>query len=132
VPRCWKGTGALCEGLSGRFCFKPCNVRDTAAIETSVQHVGEAQGIDLLVNKTQAASSLYLLPGSSAAAGTRCSVFTVTKAAYPFLKARRGSVASISLSDVDRIATHIRQCERWSQPIRFGIMARPGVQATFH
>jgi citronellol/citronellal dehydrogenase len=44
-------------------------------------------------------------------------IFTVTKAAYPFLKARRGSVVNISLSGVDR----------GSMGIAHSIAARAGV-----
>jgi citronellol/citronellal dehydrogenase len=102
-----EGTAKLCQGLSGRFAFKPCNVRDSAAIEALVHEVGEAQGIDLLVNN---AGGQFFAPaleitrrGWDAVIDLNLSaVFTVTKAAYPFLKARRGAVASISLSGVDR------------------------------
>jgi citronellol/citronellal dehydrogenase len=102
-----EGTTRLCEALSGRFSFKPCNVRDTAAIEALVQEVGEAQGIDLVVNN---AGGQFFAPateisrrGWDAVIDLNLSaVFTVTKAAYPFLKARCGAVISISLSGVDR------------------------------
>jgi len=100
-------TAALCQGASGRFAYKPCNVRDVAAAEALVDEAGREQGIDLLVNN---AGGQFFAPateisrrGWDAVIDLNLSaVFTVTKAAYPFLKAARGAVASISLSGVDR------------------------------
>jgi citronellol/citronellal dehydrogenase len=102
-----EGTAALCEGAAGRFSFEPCNVRDTPAVEALVAKVGAAQGIDLLVNN---AGGQFFAPateisrrGWDAVIDLNLSaVFTVTKAAYPYLKARRGAVANISLSGIDR------------------------------
>jgi citronellol/citronellal dehydrogenase len=115
-------TKRLAEDLPGRFDHEPCNVRDTAAIEALVQRVGDRQGIDLLVNN---AGGQFFAPaadisrkGWDAVIDVNLSaVFTVTKAAYPFLKARRGSVVSLSLSGVDR----------GSMGIAHSIAARAGV-----
>jgi citronellol/citronellal dehydrogenase len=100
-------TASLTHGMAGKFSYQACNVRDTEAIEVLIREVGESQGIDLLVNN---AGGQFFAPateisrkGWDAVIDLNLSaVFTVTKAAYPYLKARRGSVASISLSGVDR------------------------------
>jgi citronellol/citronellal dehydrogenase len=115
-------TARSAVGVAGRFEHEPCNVRDTAAIEALVQRVGERQGIDLLVNN---AGGQFFAPatgisrkGWDAVIDVNLSaVFVVTKAAYPFLKARRGSVVNISLSGVDR----------GSMGIAHSIAARAGV-----
>ena len=115
-------TADLAEGLPGRFGFEPCNVRDTEAIEALVRRVGDRQGIDLLVNN---AGGQFFAPatgisrkGWDAVIDVNLSaVFVVTKAAYPYLKAREGAVVSISLSGVDR----------GSMGIAHSIAARAGV-----
>lgn len=115
-------TAKLAEGLPGRFSYEPCNVRDTEAIEALVNQVGQRQGIDLLVNN---AGGQFFAPatgisrkGWDAVIDVNLSaVFVVTKAAHPFLKARRGTVLSISLSGVDR----------GSMGIAHSIAARAGV-----
>lgn len=115
-------TARLAEGLPGRFSHEPCSVRDTPAIEALVTRVGERQGIDLLVNN---AGGQFFAPatdinrkGWDAVIDVNLtSVFIVTKAAYPFLKARQGAVINISLSGVDR----------GSMGIAHSIAARAGV-----
>jgi citronellol/citronellal dehydrogenase len=115
-------TGRLAEGLPGAFTHEPCNVRETAAIEALVNKVGERQGIDLLVNN---AGGQFFAPASGISRKgwdavidvNLSAVFVVTKAAYPFLKARHGSVINISLSGVDR----------GSMGIAHSIAARAGV-----
>ncbi len=115
-------TGRLAAGLPGRFSYEPCNVRDTDAIEALIRRAGEAQGIDLLVNN---AGGQFFSPaagisrkGWDAVIDVNLSaVFVVTKAAYPFLKKRRGAVVSMSLSGVDR----------GSMGIAHSIAARAGV-----
>ncbi|HVR52687.1 MAG TPA: SDR family oxidoreductase [Pseudorhodoferax sp.] len=115
-------TGRLGEGLPGRFSCEPCNVRETEAIEALVKKVGERQGIDLLVNN---AGGQFFAPatgisrkGWDAVIDVNLSaIFVVTKAAYPFLKARKGAVVNISLSGVDR----------GSMGIAHSIAARAGV-----
>jgi citronellol/citronellal dehydrogenase len=115
-------TARRCEGLAGGFSFRPCNVRDTPAVEALVAEVGEAQGIDLLVNN---AGGQFFAPaveisrkGWDAVIDLNLSaIFTVTKAAHPYLKARRGAVVSLSLSGVDR----------GSMGIAHSIAARAGV-----
>jgi len=115
-------TGKLAQGLAGRFEYTGANIRDTAAVEALVAQVGERQGIDLLVNN---AGGQFFAPateisrkGWDAVIDTNLnSVFVITKAAYPFLKARQGSVVNISLSGVDR----------GSMGIAHSIAARAGV-----
>ncbi|MCD0504478.1 SDR family oxidoreductase [Bordetella petrii] len=115
-------TGELAQGLPGRYEYEPCNVRDTEAIEALVAKVGERQGIDLLVNN---AGGQFFAPatgisrkGWDAVIDVNLSaIFVVTKAAYPYLKARKGSVVCISLSGVDR----------GSMGIAHSIAARAGV-----
>ena len=115
-------THQLALGLPGAFNFKACNVRDTSAIEALVAQVGEQQGIDLLVNN---AGGQFFSPASEISRKgwdavldlNLSSVFVVTKAAYPYLKARQGSVISLSLSGV----------ERGSMGIAHSIAARAGV-----
>lgn len=115
-------TGRLADGLPGRFGFAPCNVRETEAVEALVRHVGDTQGIDLLVNN---AGGQFFAPATSISRKgwdavidvNLSAIFTVTKAAHPYLKARRGSVVSISLSGVDR----------GSMGIAHSIAARAGV-----
>jgi len=100
-------TASLTNGMAGQFTYKPCNVRDTEAVEALVREVGESRGIDLLVNN---AGGQFFAPATAISRKgwdsvidlNLSAVFTVTKAAYPYLKASRGSVASISLSGVDR------------------------------
>lgn len=121
-PEALAETGKLAEGLPGRFSYEPCNVRETEAIGSLVSRVGQRQGIDLLVNN---AGGQFFAPatgisrkGWDAVIDVNLSaVFVVTKAAYPFLKARRGTVLSISLSGVDR----------GSMGIAHSIAARAGV-----
>jgi citronellol/citronellal dehydrogenase len=115
-------TAALAQGLPASFRFEPCNVRETAAIEDLVKRVGEAHGIDLLVNN---AGGQFFAPatgisrrGWDAVIDVNLSaIFVVTKAAYSFLKARQGTVVNISLSGVDR----------GSMGIAHSIAARAGV-----
>ncbi len=100
-------TASLAELLPGTFRFESCNVRDSDAISALVQRVGEEGGIDLLVNN---AGGQFFAPASEISRRgwdavidlNLSAVFTVTKAAYPFLRASRGAVVSISLSGVDR------------------------------
>jgi citronellol/citronellal dehydrogenase len=115
-------TGRLAESLPGRFRHEACNVRETEAIESLVQRVGSEHGIDLLVNN---AGGQFFAPaagisrkGWDAVIDVNLNaVFVVTKAAYPFLRARSGAVVSISLSGVDR----------GSMGIAHSIAARAGV-----
>ena len=115
-------TARLAEGLPGRFSHEPCNVRDTPAIEALVTRIGERQGIDLLVNN---AGGQFFAPATDISRKgwdavidvNLTSVFIVTKAAHPFLKARQGAVINISLSGVDR----------GSMGIAHSIAARAGV-----
>ena len=116
------GTAALARGLPATFRYETCNVRETEAIEALVAKVGDSHGIDLLVNN---AGGQFFAPatgisrrGWDAVIDVNLNaVFVVTKAAYPYLKARRGTVVNISLSGVDR----------GSMGIAHSIAARAGV-----
>lgn len=115
-------TGALAQCLPGKFSFETCDVRRTEAIEALVKKVGDHQGIDLLVNN---AGGQFFSPaigisrkGWDAVIDLNLSaIFVVTKAAYPFLKRRKGCVINISLSGVNR----------GSMGIAHSIAARAGV-----
>jgi citronellol/citronellal dehydrogenase len=100
-------TARLANGMPGKFSFEPRNVRDTDAVEALVKKVGDRQGIDLLVNNAggqffSAATGISRKGWDAVIDVNLSAVFVVTKAAYPFLKARKGSVVNISLSGVDR------------------------------
>lgn len=107
TPEKLQGTADLAKGRAGKFWFEPCNVREIDAIENLVVKVGDAQGIDLLVNN---AGGQFFAPATAISRRgwdsvidlNLSAVFTVTKAAYPYLKTSRGAVVSISLSGVDR------------------------------
>lgn len=115
-------TARLAEGLPGRFAFETCNVRDADAVTALVAKVGEAQGIDLLVNN---AGGQFFAPATEISKrGWEAvidlnlnAVFTVTKAAHPFLKARRGAVVNMSLTGA----------LRGSMGLAHSIAARAGV-----
>jgi citronellol/citronellal dehydrogenase len=100
-------TASLCEVDPGRFEFEPCDVRDTEAIESIMRSLGDRMGLDLLVNN---AGGQFYAPAlkisrkgwDSVIDLNLSAVFTVIKAAYPYLKSRRGAVINISLSGVDR------------------------------
>lgn len=100
-------TASLASGLSGSFAFESCNVRDVAAVEDLVRRVGEAAGLDLLVNN---AGGQFYAPALEISRNgwdsvidlNLSAVFTITKAAHPYLKRARGGVVSISLTGVDR------------------------------
>lgn len=115
-------TGRLAEGLAGRYRFEPCNVRETEAIEKLVASVGDESGLDLLVNNAGgqffAPATAISRKGWDAVLDVNLNaVFVVTRAAYPFLKARSGAVVNLSLSGVDR----------GSMGIAHSIAARAGV-----
>lgn len=100
-------TAAMADGHAGRFLYKTCNLRDPEAAEALVREAGETHGIDLLVNNAggqfYAPATEITRKGWDAVIDVNLSaIFTVTKAAYPFLKRARGAVVSISLSGVDR------------------------------
>lgn len=97
----------MAKALPGSFDWASCNVRDKEAVAALVERVGQAQGIDLLVNN---AGGQFFAPAEKISQKgwetvvdlNLNAIFGVTRAAYPFLRARRGAVVSISLSGVDR------------------------------
>lgn len=100
-------TARVVGQAGGRFEGACCNVRCVPAIEALIERIGEASGIDILVNN---AGGQFVSPvrtmsrrGWDSVIDLNLSaVFTVTKAAYPFLSRNGGSVVNISLSHVDR------------------------------
>ena len=115
-------TAHLAAGRAGSFAFQPCNVRDAEAIVALIRKVGEERGIDLLVNN---AGGQFFAPATAISRKgwdavidlNLNAVFTITQTAYPYLKARRGSVVNLSLSGV----------ERGSMGFAHSIAARAGV-----
>lgn len=100
-------TRSLAEPLEGRFVGRPCDLRDSSAIEAIIEEVGAPRGIDLLVNNAggqfYAPATAISRRGWDAVIDLNLSaIFTVTKAAYPHLRRTSGAVVSISLSGVDR------------------------------
>jgi citronellol/citronellal dehydrogenase len=100
-------TAAMAGQSAGRFIYRACNLRDPEAAEALVRHAGETCGIDLLVNNAggqfYAPATEITRKGWDAVIDVNLSaIFTVTRAAYPYLKSASGSVVSISLSGVDR------------------------------
>jgi citronellol/citronellal dehydrogenase len=100
-------TAGLIKQRGGTFTSEPCNVRDTEAVEALIQRVGARQGIDALVNNAggqfaSPARAISRRGWDSVIDLNLSAVFTVTKAAYPFLARRGGSVVNISLSFVER------------------------------
>jgi citronellol/citronellal dehydrogenase len=95
--------------LAGSDRFRPvtCDVRDRSAITAAVETVGRERGLQLLVNN---AGGQFYAPATAISANgwdavvdlNLTAVFTVTRAAYPFLAQRGGSVVSISVSGVER------------------------------
>jgi len=103
-------TAALCEGLAGRFLFAPCDLRDSGAAAALVRTAGDAHGIDLLVNNAggqffAAATDISARGWAAVLDINLTAVFTVVRAAHPYLRASRGAVVSLSLSGVERGST---------------------------
>lgn len=90
-----------------RFDYEVCDVRQTEAMTDVVKKVGETHGIGLLMNN---AGGQFFAPATDISPGGWNAVidlnltanFNITRAAYPFLAATRGSVVNISLSGVER------------------------------
>lgn len=100
------GTGELAVG-SGSYDYRVCNVRDLDTAVGALVEVGDARGLDLLVNN---AGGQFFAPavdisvkGWNAVIDLNLtSIFHLTRAAHPSLARTRGSVQSISLSGVER------------------------------
>lgn len=99
-------TGVLIAKAGGRFHTAPCNLRDEEAVKALVARLGEARGLDFLVNNAG---------GQFAARGEAISrrgwdavidlnlntVFTLIQAAYPYLARHGGTIVNISLTPVE-------------------------------
>lgn len=100
-------TAAAAEASSGSVSYEVCDVRDEENAVAVVGRVGDAHGLDILVNN---AGGQFFAPAADITAkGWRAvldlnlnAVFTLTRAAYPYLARGGGSVTNISLSGVER------------------------------
>lgn len=97
----------LTRGMPGTFSWESCNVRDKEAVTALVTRAGDARGLDILINN---AGGQFFAPAvrisqkgwESVIDLNLNAIFAVTRAAYPYLRDRRGTVVNISLSGVDR------------------------------
>ncbi|MER5605856.1 SDR family oxidoreductase [Micromonospora tulbaghiae] len=114
-------SGATATG-DGRYTYAVCDVRDHDRAAATIAEVGDAHGIDLLVNN---AGGQFFAPATRISARgwaavvdlNLTSVFHLTTAAYPYLRRARGAVVSMSLSGV----------ERGGQGMAHAVAARAGV-----
>lgn len=115
-------TRGLAADLAGRLLVEGCNLRDADAASGLIDRIGREHGIDLLVNN--AGGQFYARATEISRKGwdsvidlNLSSIFTATMAAYPYLRNRRGSIANLSLSGV----------ERGTKGLAHSIAARAGV-----
>ncbi|MDX5458344.1 SDR family oxidoreductase [Micromonospora tulbaghiae] len=114
-------TGEAATG-DGRYTYAVCDVRDHDRAAATIAEVGDAHGIDLLVNN---AGGQFFAPATRISARgwaavvdlNLTSVFHLTTAAYPYLRRTRGAVVNMSLSGV----------ERGGQGMAHAVAARAGV-----
>ena len=100
-------TAALAADLPGEVVVQSCDVRDADAIGALVAELGEAYGIDLLVNN---AGGQFYAPATGISRGgwnavidlNLNAIFSIVKASHPFLARSGGAVINISISGVDR------------------------------
>lgn len=100
-------TRDMAAGAAGSFDFTPCDVRDTAAVTEAVDTVAAEHGLDFLVNNAggqfYAPATAISRRGWDAVIDLNLSaVFSLFTAARPHLARRRGAIASISLTGIDR------------------------------
>lgn len=100
-------TGVRADGMAGSFRAIACDVRDTAALSEAVDAAAADHGIDFLVNN--AGGQFYAPATAISRRGwdsvidlNLSAVFSLLSAARPHLAQRRGGVASISLTGIDR------------------------------
>lgn len=99
-------TASLATG-AGSYDFRVCNVRDLDTTLGLLAEVGDARGLDLLVNN---AGGQFFAPAvditvngwNSVLDLNLTSIFHLTRAAHPYLARTRGSVQNLSLSGVER------------------------------
>jgi len=99
-------TGARIAATGGRFHAVPCNLRDPEAAAALVAGVGEARGLDVLVNNAggqfAARGEAISQRGWQAVIDLNLtSVFTLIRAAHPYLARRGGAVINLSLTPVE-------------------------------
>lgn len=100
-------TRQLASAYPGELIVEAADVRDHEVMTALVEKVGRARGIDVLVNNAggqfAAPTTEISLNGWNAVLDLNLtSVFTIIKAAYPYLAASRGAVVNMSLSLVER------------------------------
>jgi citronellol/citronellal dehydrogenase len=99
-------TGSLAQGEGG-YDYRVCNVRDLDTTLSALAEVGDARGLDLLVNN---AGGQFFAPAVDISVNgwnsvidlNLTSIFHLTRAAHPYLARTRGSVQNLSLSGVER------------------------------
>lgn len=100
-------TGELVRELPGDFEAVACDVRDYEAVAEQVERIGDARGLDALVNN---AGGQFVAPTADISVNgwkavvelNMNSVFHLTKVAYPYLRAASGAVVNMSLSPAER------------------------------
>jgi len=100
-------TGARALDMNGSFRALTCDVRDASALTEAVDAAASGHGIDFLVNNAggqfYAPATAISRRGWDAVIDLNLSaVFSLLSAARPHLAQRRGGVASISLTGIDR------------------------------
>ena len=100
-------TRRLAAEFQGTVIVEPADVRDHDVMDALVNRVGAQRGIDALVNNAggqfAAPTTEISLNGWNAVLDLNLtSVFTIIKAAHPFLAASHGAVINMSLSLVER------------------------------
>jgi citronellol/citronellal dehydrogenase len=100
-------TGRLVRDVAGRFDAAVVDVRDAEAAAGAVEEIGERHGLTIVVNNAGgqffAPAARISLRGWQAVLDLNLTaVFNLTRAAYPYLSQRGGSVVNISLSGVER------------------------------
>ncbi|MQA83553.1 MAG: SDR family oxidoreductase [Streptosporangiales bacterium] len=95
------------SGAAGSFRFRSCDVRDEDEVVAAIDEAGGAHGLDLVVNN--AGGQFFAQATRISPNGWRAvldlnltAIFTVLRAAHPYLARHGGSVVNISLSGVER------------------------------
>jgi NAD(P)-dependent dehydrogenase (short-subunit alcohol dehydrogenase family) len=107
TPQKLEATAAAIADAGGTATTHPCDVRDFAAIEAAIGAAASQNGgLDILVNS---AAGNFLSPAATLSAnGFRavvdidlCGTFNASRAAFPFLSRRGGTIVSITATQAD-------------------------------